>query len=180
MSEAHDEPEDEAGVSEAELEALEALFARDRAARDPGAHFFASMQAEIMAGLPARDALPGGQAAPTPSEGWWGRWRGLFLARPSVAWGAVMAAGLAAVALWPGEAPPAPEAPAVTASALDEAELARLRELAAGMKIDLLEEEGGWADLAQVDVAEPGLEDVLQGMSDEELELLEDAWDRAL
>jgi hypothetical protein len=168
-------------LTDAEVAEMEALFARDRAAHDPGVHFFASMQAEILAKLPTQDALPGGQeAASPPAEGWWGRWRGLFLARPSLAWGAVMAAALAAVALWPGEGPPAPEAPAVAASALDEAELARLRELAAGMTIDLLEEEGGWADLAQVDVAEPGLEDVLQGMSDEELELLEDAWDRAL
>ncbi len=89
-----------------------ALMQGERDAQDPGAHFFESLQDEIMANLPDQGPEPvrvfqseSVKARPSGAgergEGWLDRLRGLFGARPTLVYGLAMAAALLAIIFWP-------------------------------------------------------------------------------
>lgn len=167
---------------------LEERLRQDREAREPGEHFFASMRDDIMAQLPPQQpaALPGGLVEPAPAQAaspWWRRLLEGFAQRPTLSWGAVMAAALLGLLLWPGD--PQPEAPlaptpqhagALVQHSLSPQEVEELRQMASEMKIDILAEDDGWGA-----VAAEGGEASLGGFAEEDPGWLdEDDLDRAL
>ncbi|MBH25433.1 MAG: hypothetical protein CMH57_13500 [Myxococcales bacterium] len=187
-----------------ELRAMARLMVEDSVATHPGEHFFTSLHGHIMDGLGEQHGqedellLEGGaeeQVAPSPAQArdpwaWLEPIRAWFTLKPTLAMGALVAAAIALLIVWPSGDDPSqpagyePSRSVMPSVALNDAEKAELKSLAASIQVDVTDEDeelyAAWDEEETSAAADPtddplwgeGVTGSVSGLSSQELEVV--------